>query len=258
MKSGGLVSNDAVLQLLETAMRQVETTSNGFLIDGSVSHRQLPVHIALLNWINHFRHRRYPREKSQGSAFEKAIAPVDIILYFECQPETMVSRILKRAEQSAVKRADDNEETIRTRIQTFVQNTDEILVQYPTQTRRVSWTKKAPMRNKFDPSTNRILSWFSVFGFRSTGNVQSMRFSPMLLLLSTLCWHLNRKLSLPPLTEHIPGKETLANDPTVNLWFLHHFKHGNNCICALKINQNSRSNLCNSNSIVNLVLYYGI
>lgn len=49
MKSGGLVSNDAVLQLLETAMRQVETTSNGFLIDGSVSHRQLPVHIALLN-----------------------------------------------------------------------------------------------------------------------------------------------------------------------------------------------------------------
>lgn len=59
-------------------------------------------------------------------------------MYFECKPETMVARILKRAEQSAVKRADDNEETIRTRIETFVKNTDEILVQYPSQTRRVS------------------------------------------------------------------------------------------------------------------------
>lgn len=50
----------------------------------------------------------------------------------------MVTRILKRAEQSAVKREDDNEATIRNRIETFVKNTDEILVQYPNQTRRVS------------------------------------------------------------------------------------------------------------------------
>lgn len=50
----------------------------------------------------------------------------------------MVSRILKRAEESEVKRADDNEATIRTRIETFVKNTDEILVQYPSQTRKVN------------------------------------------------------------------------------------------------------------------------
>lgn len=86
----------------------------------------------------HIYNSRYPREKSQGAAFEKIIAPVDIILYFECKAETMVARILKRAEQSAVKREDDNEATIRTRIETFVRNTDEILVQYPAQTRRVS------------------------------------------------------------------------------------------------------------------------
>lgn len=49
----------------------------------------------------------------------------------------MVSRILKRAAESAVKRADDNEATIKTRIDTFVKNTDEILSQYPTQTIRV-------------------------------------------------------------------------------------------------------------------------
>jgi len=114
MKKGDLVPNEEVLGLLERDMRQVEATSSGFLIDG------------------------YPREKNQGVAFEKAIAPVDLILSFECKPETMVARILKRAAESAEKRADDNEATIRNRIDTFLKNTDEILVQYPKQTRRIN------------------------------------------------------------------------------------------------------------------------
>lgn len=50
----------------------------------------------------------------------------------------MVQRILKRASESADKREDDNEETIKNRIATFIKNTDEILVQYPAQTKRVS------------------------------------------------------------------------------------------------------------------------
>lgn len=49
----------------------------------------------------------------------------------------MVSRILKRASESVEKRADDNEATIKNRIETFIKNTDEILSQYPTQTKRV-------------------------------------------------------------------------------------------------------------------------
>lgn len=80
---------------------------------------------------------RYPREKSQGAAFEQAIAPVDLIISLECKPETMVSRILKRAAESVEKRADDNEATIKNRIETFIKNTDEILNQYPDQTKRV-------------------------------------------------------------------------------------------------------------------------
>lgn len=80
----------------------------------------------------------YPREKNQGVAFEQTIAPVDLIISLECKPETMVSRILKRASESADKRADDNEETIKNRISTFIKNTDEILNQYPTKTKRVS------------------------------------------------------------------------------------------------------------------------
>ena len=51
--------------------------------------------------------------------------------------ETLVARIIKRAAASAEKRADDNEETLKTRIATFRENTEKILVQYPTQLRRV-------------------------------------------------------------------------------------------------------------------------
>lgn len=60
MTRGDLVPNDEVLALLKAAMEKVAGTTVGYLIDG------------------------YPREKDQGAAFEKQIAPVDIILYFEC------------------------------------------------------------------------------------------------------------------------------------------------------------------------------
>lgn len=59
MTKGILVPNEIVLKLLEAAMVKVSNTP-GFLIDG------------------------YPREPAQGPEFEKIIAPVDIILYFEC------------------------------------------------------------------------------------------------------------------------------------------------------------------------------
>lgn len=113
MRKGDLVSNQQVLALLSAAMAKVDASCKGFLIDG------------------------YPREKDQGADFEKDISPVDIILYFECRDETMVARIMKRAAQAVEKRADDNEETIKTRIATFSKNTNEILALYPTQTRRI-------------------------------------------------------------------------------------------------------------------------
>ncbi|XP_063698550.1 adenylate kinase isoenzyme 1 isoform X1 [Culicoides brevitarsis] len=112
MTKGLLVSNQIVLELLEAAMNKVANTP-GFLIDG------------------------YPREPAQGPEFEKIIAPVDIILYFECSDNTLVTRIMKRAAESAVKRADDNEETLKTRIATFRENTEKILAQYPSQLRRI-------------------------------------------------------------------------------------------------------------------------
>lgn len=62
----------------------------------------------------------------------------------------MVARILHRASQSAEVRADDNEETIKTRIATFSKNTNEILVLYPQQTRRVKLNRIEKEKPKFN------------------------------------------------------------------------------------------------------------
>ncbi|KNC22100.1 hypothetical protein FF38_13535 [Lucilia cuprina] len=110
MKEGKLVSNDDVLGLLEKAIRERLSGAKGFLIDG------------------------YPREKDQGVAFEKKIAPADLVMFFDCQDATLVSRVMARAAASTEKRADDNEETIKTRIATFRSNTNDILSQYTDKT----------------------------------------------------------------------------------------------------------------------------
>lgn len=45
---------------------------------------------------------------------------------------------MKRAAASTEKRADDNEETLKTRIATFRENTDKILVQYPSKLKQLN------------------------------------------------------------------------------------------------------------------------
>lgn len=104
----------------------------------------------------------YPREKDQGVAFEKKIAPADLVMFFDCQDVryilrkpieyvksnnlcisfkkqgTLVARVMARAAASTEKRADDNEETIKTRIATFRANTNDILSQYTDKTLVVS------------------------------------------------------------------------------------------------------------------------
>ncbi|KRG06299.1 adenylate kinase isoenzyme 1 isoform X2 [Drosophila mojavensis] len=110
MVSGALVPNAEVLSLLNAAITRAKGASKGFLIDG------------------------YPREKNQGIEFEAQIAPADLAIYFDCSEETMLKRILARAAAATVKRADDNEATIRSRLQTFKRNTSDILALYEEKT----------------------------------------------------------------------------------------------------------------------------
>ncbi|CAK1549604.1 unnamed protein product [Leptosia nina] len=112
MERGELVPNDVVLDLLKEAIIARAEESKGFLIDG------------------------YPREKSQGIAFEKAIAPVTVIIYFEASTETLTKRLLGRAASSG--RADDNEDTIKLRLKTFLENNDLVLAQYPDKIKRIN------------------------------------------------------------------------------------------------------------------------
>ncbi|XP_044124288.1 adenylate kinase isoenzyme 1 isoform X3 [Bufo gargarizans] len=104
MERGELVPLDTVLDMLRDAMVAKADTSKGFLIDG------------------------YPREVKQGEEFEKKIAPPSLLLYIDAGSDTMVKRLLKRGETSG--RADDNEATIKKRLETYYKATEPVIAMY--------------------------------------------------------------------------------------------------------------------------------
>ncbi len=119
MQKGLLVSNQIVLDMIKDAMIAKHKTSKGFLIDG------------------------YPRQVDQGIEFEKQIAPCKMVLYIDASDESMKKRLLHRGQSSG--RVDDNEETIKQRLQTFHQVTKPVIDYYEKQSKlvRVS-SEKAP------------------------------------------------------------------------------------------------------------------
>ena len=74
-------------------MEAKKDVSNGYLIDG------------------------YPREVAQGKMFEDIIGVCKGVLYFEVSDDEMTKRLLNRGLTSG--RVDDNEETIKARLETF-------------------------------------------------------------------------------------------------------------------------------------------
>ena len=87
------------------------STSKGFLIDG------------------------YPREVAQGIQFEEEINPCALVLYFEVSDETMIKRLTNRGLTSG--RVDDNEETIRKRLETFHKHSRPVVDHYGTKCKTV-------------------------------------------------------------------------------------------------------------------------
>ncbi|KAG7480467.1 hypothetical protein MATL_G00056330 [Megalops atlanticus] len=104
MGRGELVPLDTVLDMLKDAMIAKADVSKGFLIDG------------------------YPREVKQGEEFEKKIGPPDLLLYIDAKAETMLKRLVKRGETSG--RTDDNEETIRKRLDLYYKATEPVIAFY--------------------------------------------------------------------------------------------------------------------------------
>ncbi|XP_051892967.1 adenylate kinase isoenzyme 1-like isoform X3 [Pristis pectinata] len=104
MEKGELVPLETVLEMLKDAMIAKADVSKGFLIDG------------------------YPREVKQGEEFEKKIGPPTLLLYIDAGKETMVKRLLERGKTSG--RADDNEETITKRLETYYKATEPVINHY--------------------------------------------------------------------------------------------------------------------------------
>jgi len=104
MKKGELVPLFVVLDLLAEAMIAKLSGSKGYLIDG------------------------YPREVAQGKEFEKEILPCSRILYFDVSDATMTERLLNRGKTSG--RADDNEATIKLRLDTFHKHSRPVVEAY--------------------------------------------------------------------------------------------------------------------------------
>ncbi|KAJ1354844.1 adenylate kinase [Parelaphostrongylus tenuis] len=105
MEAGELVPLEVVLDLIKEAMlKEVAKNSKGFLIDG------------------------YPREIKQGEQFEQEIQEAKLVIFFDVSEKILVERLLHRAKTSG--RADDNMETIKKRLKTFIDATAPVVNYY--------------------------------------------------------------------------------------------------------------------------------
>ncbi|KAK6112966.1 adenylate kinase [Brugia pahangi] len=108
MQNGELVPLEIVLDLVKEAMIEaIAKGSKGFLIDG------------------------YPREVKQGEQFENEIQPAKLVLFFDVSEDTLVKRCLHRAETSG--RVDDNIDTIKKRLHTYITATAPVVDYYEKQ-----------------------------------------------------------------------------------------------------------------------------
>lgn len=118
MVSGKLVSNDQVLDLLQGAIQKRQASANGFLIDGYPRQVIMTPYWFRLTYLSLL-------QVDQAIEFEKKVCLCSVILYFSCSDEEMTKRLLNRGQTSG--RADDNEETIKKRLDTFHLHTQPIL-----------------------------------------------------------------------------------------------------------------------------------
>lgn len=117
IRNGTIVPMEVTIALLESAMRQILSTSPSsppkgkFLIDG------------------------FPRKLDQAIKFEEAVVPAKFVLFFDCPEEEMERRLLERGKTSG--REDDNAESIRKRFRTFVETSMPVVEYFEKQGRVV-------------------------------------------------------------------------------------------------------------------------
>jgi adenylate kinase len=107
MESGGYVSDEITNEIVNDRLAQPDCQS-GFLLDG------------------------YPRTLQQVQTLDDYLAetrrPLDGVISLLADTEEVVARLLRRAEIDG--RSDDNEETIRVRLQVYAEQTEPLLEVY--------------------------------------------------------------------------------------------------------------------------------
>ncbi|KAK3718806.1 bifunctional uridylate/adenylate kinase [Vermiconidia calcicola] len=113
IKEGQIVPMEVTIQLLENAMNAEITKSQNrkFLIDG------------------------FPRKMDQALKFEEVVVPSKFTLFLDCDEQTMHERLLDRGKTSG--RADDNEESIKKRFRTFVEQSRPVVEHFEKEDRVV-------------------------------------------------------------------------------------------------------------------------
>ena len=93
MEAGDLVSDDLVVAIVDERLAQDDARC-GYLLDG------------------------FPRNAAQANALDEAVADaIGTVVLLDVDTDELVGRLLARAEQEG--RADDNEETIRRRLEVY-------------------------------------------------------------------------------------------------------------------------------------------
>ena len=73
----------------------------------------------------------FPREVAQAEAFEQTVIPMELVLFFECEEEIMLTRLMHRSQTSG--RTDDNIESILKRFRTYQQASIPVISYYEEQ-----------------------------------------------------------------------------------------------------------------------------
>ena len=113
MKSGGLVPDEVMIPLVEERLGAADA-ARGYVLDG------------------------YPRTLAQAQALDAHLAkkgqPIERVLGLTVTAEAVLERLKQRVTEDgkAIQRADDNPETIRTRLEVYERNTKPLIDYYRT------------------------------------------------------------------------------------------------------------------------------
>ena len=112
MDEGNLVPDELLVSMIRERIKQTDC-ANGFILDG------------------------FPRTQAQAAALERMLNDngfnLDAVIALEVDEDELVNRVVKRARQDPGNaRADDNEETMRQRLEVYHEQTAPILPFYET------------------------------------------------------------------------------------------------------------------------------